>query len=88
MNAASFCKNYARLCFDAKRLQKGLNRVDEIFGSHFQKKCCFWPILNVAEITFKVYNTYFSFQFYNLVVLKVYLLVEVRSFKIFSQRQL
>ena len=54
----------------------------------FFKKVSFWPILNVAEIKHKVYNTYFSFQFYNLVVLKVYLLVEVRSFKIFSQRQL
>ena len=25
-NAASFCENYARLYFDAKHLEKGLNR--------------------------------------------------------------
>ena len=36
--AALFCENYAKLYFDAKHLEKGLNRGREIFGSLFIKK--------------------------------------------------
>ena len=42
-NPASFCKNYAKLYFDAKLLEKGLNRgVGEIFVALFLKKCSFF----------------------------------------------
>ena len=38
-NVASFCENYATLYFDAKHLEKGLNReASEIFGAFFSKK--------------------------------------------------
>ena len=57
-NAAPFCKNYAKLYFDAKHLGKGLNRGAglKFLGPFFQKnkmpffhkKCPFWPISNVA----------------------------------------
>ena len=50
-NVASFCENYATLYFDAKHLEKGLNReASEIFGAFFpkKKKCPFWPISNAA----------------------------------------
>ena len=50
-NVASFCENYATLYFDAKHLEKGLNReASEIFGGFFskKKKCPFWPISNAA----------------------------------------
>ena len=39
-NAAPFCKNYIKLCFDAKHLEKGLNR-GEIFGALFSEKVPF-----------------------------------------------
>ena len=38
LDAASFCKNYAKLYFDAKLLEMGLNRGGEIFGAPFFKK--------------------------------------------------
>ena len=51
-NVASFCENYPSLYFDAKHLEKGLNReASEIFGAFFskkKKKCPFWPISNAA----------------------------------------
>ena len=50
-NVASFYENYATLYFDAKHLEKGLNReASEIFGAFFskKKKCPFWPISNAA----------------------------------------
>ena len=40
-NAASFCENYAKLYFDAKHLEKILNRgveLGEKFWAHFSKK--------------------------------------------------
>ena len=30
--------NYAKFCFDAKHLENGLNRGDEIFGALLSKK--------------------------------------------------
>ena len=36
-NAAPFCKNYAKPYFDAKCLEKGLNRGED-FGALFSKK--------------------------------------------------
>ena len=39
-NTAPFCKNYAKLYFDAKHLEKGLNR-DGIFEALFFEKCPF-----------------------------------------------
>ena len=43
------CENYARLYFDSKHLEKGLNRGGgENFGALFHKKWPFWPILNAA----------------------------------------
>ena len=57
-NAAPFCKNYAKLHFDAKHLEKWLIRgemwwwnVGALFSkkaSFFIKKCPFWPISNAA----------------------------------------
>ena len=41
-NAAPFCKNYAKLYFDAKHLEKGLNRGWRNFWGPF------WPISNAA----------------------------------------
>ena len=41
-NTAPFCKNYAKLYFDAKHLEKGLNRGGEIFGTLFSKKVLFF----------------------------------------------
>ena len=38
--AALFCENYAKLYFDAKHLEKGLNRGD--FEAFFQKRCLFF----------------------------------------------
>ena len=41
-NAAPFCENYTKLYFDAKHLEKGLNRGwGEIFGAFFQKSAFF-----------------------------------------------
>ena len=40
-NAAPFCKNYAKLYFDAKHLEKGLNRRVNILGSVFHIKVSF-----------------------------------------------
>ena len=48
LNAAPFCKNYAKLYFNAKHLKKGLNRGGKIFGALFSKKCSLWPISNTA----------------------------------------
>ena len=55
-NAAPFCKNYTKHFFDAKHLEKGLNRgrgggwcpffFKKVF--FFHKKCPFWPILDAA----------------------------------------
>ena len=39
-NTAPFCKNYAKLYFDAKHLEKGLNR-DGIFEAFFLKSALF-----------------------------------------------
>ena len=48
-NAASFRENYAKLYFDAKHSEKGLNRgAVKFWGPFFQKKCPFSPILNAA----------------------------------------
>ena len=41
-DAVPFSENYAKLYFNAKNLEKGLNRgVGEIFGAFFSKKCSF-----------------------------------------------
>ena len=55
LNATPFCKNYTKLCFDAKHLEKGLNREVKFLVPFFQKKYPFfkkknpfWPILNAA----------------------------------------
>ena len=41
-HAAPFCENYTKLYFDAKHLEKGLNRRwGEIFGAFFQKSAFF-----------------------------------------------
>ena len=45
-----FCKNYAKLYFDAKHLEKGLNRGGEMFGAPFSKLFLFWPITDAALI--------------------------------------
>ena len=43
------CKNYTNPYFDAKHLEKGLNRGrGKIFGALFSKNCPFWPISNAA----------------------------------------
>ena len=57
-NAAPSYENYTKLYFDAKHLEKRLNRGEggvEIFGAlflkklpFFIKKCPFWPIFNAA----------------------------------------
>ena len=36
--AAPFCENYAKLYFNSKHFEKGLNKGAEIFGSLFFKK--------------------------------------------------
>ena len=41
-NVTPFCENYAKLYFDAKHLEKGLNRGG---GG----ECPFWPIPNAAQ---------------------------------------
>ena len=49
-NAVAFCKNYTKLYFDAKLLEKVLNRGGgefKIFGALFSK-CLFWLISNAA----------------------------------------
>ena len=44
-----FRENYAKPYFDAKHLEKGLNRVGEIFGAIFLKKYAlfgqYWTLL-------------------------------------------
>ena len=43
-NAAPLCKNYAKLYFDAKHLEKGLNGGNggvKFLGCFFGKKCLF-----------------------------------------------
>ena len=50
-DAAPICENFTMLCFDAKHLEKGLNRGGEIFGSVFSKKCPFWSILEAAKFS-------------------------------------
>ena len=50
MDAAPFSENYAKLYFDAKHLEKGLNGGGEIFGGLFSTKVAFWPILDAARI--------------------------------------
>ena len=50
-NAAPFCGNYAKLYFDRKHLEKGLNRAAggvKYLGPFFHKKYHFWPISNAA----------------------------------------
>ena len=47
-NAVHFWKNYAKIYFDARHLEKGLNRRGDFFGPFFQKKCPFWPLSNTA----------------------------------------
>ena len=59
LNTAPFCKNYTKLYFDAKHLEKGLNgrgcggvKIMVPFFKKkypfFIKKCPFWPISNAA----------------------------------------
>ena len=53
-NTGLFSKNYATLYFDAKHLEKGLNRVGvggTIFGTIFSS--LFWPMSNAAVIFFQ-----------------------------------
>ena len=38
LGAAPFCENYAKLYFNSKHFEKGLNKGAEIFGSLFFKK--------------------------------------------------
>ena len=45
-NAAPICESYTKLCFNAKKLKKGLNRGEgrkrgKIFGALFSKKVPF-----------------------------------------------
>ena len=40
-NAPPFCKNYTKLYFDVKHLEKGLNRKGELFSAFFQKSVPF-----------------------------------------------
>ena len=60
-NAAPFCENYAKPYFDAKHLEKGLNRgrggkggreggEGEIFGALFSKRCSFLNFYNMPSI--------------------------------------
>ena len=43
------CKDYVKLYFDAKHLEKGLNRgVGEFVWALFSKMYPFWPISNAA----------------------------------------
>ena len=50
LDTSPFSGNYAKLYFDAKHLEKNLNRVDGIFGVLFFKNALFWPILDAALI--------------------------------------
>ena len=46
-----FCENYKKLYFNAKLLEKGLNRGAKMFGAFFfKKKCPFWLILDSGQI--------------------------------------
>ena len=47
LNAATFCKKYAKLYFDAKHLEEGLTR-GVIFGALFSILAPLGPILNAA----------------------------------------
>ena len=48
-STALFCENDAKLYFDAKHLEKGMNKEGgKVIGVLFSKKCPFWPISNVA----------------------------------------
>ena len=38
MECCPFCKNYAKLYFDAKHLEKGFNKGGELFDAYFSKK--------------------------------------------------
>ena len=50
-DTAPFCENYAKLYFDVKHLEKGLNRGWWNFWWWlFQKKCPFWPVSDTALI--------------------------------------
>ena len=50
LNAVPFCKSYAKLYFDAKHLENGLNSGVENFGPlFFLKNCTFWLISNAAQ---------------------------------------
>ena len=49
LNAAPFCKNYTKLCFDAKHLEKGLNREVKFLVPFFQKK---YPFSKKKKIPF------------------------------------
>ena len=42
LDATPFCENYAKLYFDAKHLEKGLNKGWWNVWCHFPKKCPFW----------------------------------------------
>ena len=46
-NAAPFCKNHAKLSFDAKHLDR--EGWVNFLGCFFSKKCPFWPISNAAQ---------------------------------------
>ena len=53
--AVPFCENYTKFYFDAKHLEKGLNRGRVKFlgpfflkKCRFHRKCPFWPILNAT----------------------------------------
>ena len=50
-DAALFCENYAKLYFDIKHLEKGLNRGWWNFlCTFFRRKCPFWQISDPALI--------------------------------------
>ena len=51
-NAAPFCENYTKLCFNAKKIKNGLNRGEgrkrgKMFGALFSKKVPF--LVNVER---------------------------------------
>ena len=43
-STAPFCENYTKFYFDAKHLEKGLNRRVKLLLPFFRKKCPFWSI--------------------------------------------
>ena len=60
-DTAKVCEKYAKPYFDAKHLEKGLNRCWLNFWCHFfsSKNCPFWPILDAALLFYikPLFNT-------------------------------